>query len=331
MLHLSPVVAAAGGSPLVLWGGLVLVFAGIGALVWSVVAGGASRPVIDLDGSRAKGTYNADKGPGGLQGFAERAYAFAEHLMAEKPSGRRVENALENAGLALRPGEFVVFAALAGAGLGFLVSTQLGPVVGLAMAGLGSMVLPRVYLDRKATKRSSMFTDQLADTLMLLSSSMRGGQGLTGAIDAVAREGEWPTADEFRRVMVEVRLGRDLIEALRAMADRVGSEDFNWVIPAIQINREVGGDLAEVLDTIANTVRDRVDIRRQVKTLSAEGRLSAYVLLALPIGIAGMVQMSNPAYISELTHGIGLLVAGAGVLLMTIGGFWLFKLCKIEM
>ena len=95
-------------------------------------------------------------------------------------------------------------------------------------------------------------------------------------------------------------------------------------------NREVGGDLAEVLDTVSSTIRDRADIRRQVKTLSAEGRLSAYVLLGLPVAIAFMVRGSNPEYIGELEHGLGLYVAGGGVALMVIGGFWLFSLCKIE-
>jgi tight adherence protein B len=150
------------------------------------------------------------------------------------------------------------------------------------------------------------------------------------AVDSVAKEGDAPASEEFRRVVVESRLGRDLVDSLKSMGKRLDSEDFQWVIPAIEINREVGGDLAEVLDTVATTVRDRADIRRQVKTLSAEGRMSAYVLLALPIAIAMMVRASNPTYIGELTHGTGLWLAGIGILLMVIGGFWLFSLCKIE-
>ena len=114
------------------------------------------------------------------------------------------------------------------------------------------------------------------------------------------------------------------------MCERLDSEDFGWVIPAIEINREVGGDLAEVLETVASTVRDRADIRRQVKTLSAEGKMSAYVLLGLPVVIALMVKASNPAYIGALMVGTGLWLSGACVLLMIIGGVWLFKLCKIE-
>jgi tight adherence protein B len=150
------------------------------------------------------------------------------------------------------------------------------------------------------------------------------------AIDSVAKEGDAPASDEFRRVVTETRLGRDLIDSLRAMADRIQSEDFNWVIPAIEINREVGGDLAEVLDTVAGTIRDRADIRRQVKTLSAEGRLSAYVLLSLPIGIAAFINFSNPSYLVELRTSPGYYLAGIAILAMIVGGVWLFKLCKIE-
>ena len=145
----------------------------------------------------------------------------------------------------------------------------------------------------------------------------------------VAREGEKPASEEFKRVVTETRLGRDLIDSLRAMSDRVRSEDFNWVIPAIEINREVGGDLAEVLDTVAGTIRDRADIRRQVKTLSAEGKLSAYVLLSLPVGIALFINISTPEYLAELRHSPGYYLAGAAVLLMVIGGAWLFKIVKI--
>ena len=111
-------------------------------------------------------------------------------------------------------------------------------------------------------------------------------------------------------MIVEARLGRDVVDAMKAMADRVRSEDFGWVVPAIEINREVGGDLAEVLDTVAKTIRDRADLRRQVKTLSAEGKFSAYVLLSLPVAITLIIRASNPTYIAALGHGKGGLYGG---------------------
>jgi tight adherence protein B len=129
---------------------------------------------------------------------------------------------------------------------------------------------------------------------------------------------------------VESRLGRDLTEALHAAAARVGGEDFQWVVRAIDIHREVGGDLAEVLDTVGETVRERNQLRGQVKALTAEGRISAYILLALPIVLALALKLVNPEYFGELTHGIGLALLGVGGGLMAVGALWFQKLCRLE-
>ena len=131
-------------------------------------------------------------------------------------------------------------------------------------------------------------------------------------------------------MVVETRLGRDLVDAMRSAAVRVKSEDMSWVVPAVEINREVGGDLAEVLDQVGQTIRDRADLKRQVKTLSAEGRLSAVILLGLPFTLAGFIKMSNPEYMDPLFKGIGLYLVGMAGLAMVLGGFWLLKICKIE-
>lgn len=264
-----------------------------------------------------------------LTGVAANLTNVAERYLENRGKTRGLNSALERAGLNMRPGEWIMvkMAAVAVfAALGFTVFSIFGAIGGLVVG----MFMTRKYLKRRGTKRSNKFGDQLSDVLQLLSSSLRAGQGLMQAMDSVAKEADAPASVEFQRIVTESRLGRDVVDSLRATSDRVQCEDFNWVIPAIEINREVGGDLAEVLDTVAATIRDRADIRRQVKTLSAEGRMSAYVLLALPIGIAIMVQGSNPEYIKELTYGLGLWVAAGGILLMIIGGTWLFKLCKIE-
>jgi tight adherence protein B len=180
-----------------------------------------------------------------------------------------------------------------------------------------------------ARRRQSKFESQLGGTLQLLSGTLRAGYAILQAFDAVAREADGPTNAEFRRIILETRLGRDLSDALRAMAERVGGDDTAWVVQAIEIHRQVGGDLAEVLDRVAETIREREQVRRQVKALSAEGRLSAYVLLALPVLIAGFLGMTNPEYIGELAHGGGLILAAIGVVLMVIGAAWLKKLCRL--
>ena len=145
----------------------------------------------------------------------------------------------------------------------------------------------------------------------------------------MTREAESPTAEEFKRLTIETRLGRDFVEALQSLADRVGSEDFRWVVQAIQIQREVGGDLSAILDSVAGTVRDRTRIRRQVSALSAEGRMSAWVLMILPFGLGGMMAVTNREYLSPLfSTGTGIRLLAVGALLLTVGGLWLRRIVK---
>jgi tight adherence protein B len=179
-----------------------------------------------------------------------------------------------------------------------------------------------------AGRRRTQFADQLADTLQLLGSSLRAGYGLVQAVDAVAKEAPSPTDAEFRRVVVESRLGRDLSASLWAAARRLEVVDFDWVVQAIEIHREVGGDLAEVLDNVGATIRDRNQLRRQVKALTAEGRYSAYVLLALPFVLALLMKVINPEYMGDLFKGFGLVLVGFGGVLMVTGTVWLRKLCR---
>jgi tight adherence protein B len=150
------------------------------------------------------------------------------------------------------------------------------------------------------------------------------------SLDAVARESETPTSDEFRRLVVETRLGRDLDDGLEAMADRVGNEDFRWVVQAIQIHRQIGGDLAEVLDNVHQTLRERNQMRRKIKALSGEGKLSAIILFVLPLAMLVFVAAVNPDYLSELTGrtlGVVMLL-GAGAL-MVVGGLWMRRITRL--
>ena len=240
-----------------------------------------------------------------------------------------INDALETAGINLRPGEYVLLVgALMVGGGGFTYAAK-GPIVGLA-ATLFILMAGFMVLRMKAGRRRNAFGTQLGDVLQLLSSSMRAGQSLMQALDAVSREAESPAAEEFRRVIVETRFGRDLLDSLHALAARMECEDLTWVIPAIEINRTVGGDLGEVLDNVGQTIRDRADVRRQIKTLSAEGRISAYVLLAMPIGLALFLKTTNPTYMEALFHGTGLYLLAAAGVLMTIGTLWMLQLCKIK-
>jgi tight adherence protein B len=188
-----------------------------------------------------------------------------------------------------------------------------------------------MLLKVRAGRRQAAFADQLDDSLQLMAGSLRAGHSLLRAVDSVSQEAASPTSEEFARIVNETRVGRDLNDALDEVAARMGSEDFVWVAQAIAIHREVGGNLAEVLDAVSHTIRERNAIRRQVKALSAEGKLSAIVLMALPFGVTGFISLTNPAYLARFTESFMgyALLATAGVMLL-IGGLWLKKTVKIK-
>lgn len=262
-----------------------------------------------------------------LQGLTERAGAAATRVMSaaqETFLGRW----LERAGLDLRPGEFIVIVGAATLGVFALVAVTVSLLAAVIAAGL-TVLAAKIVVDLLAHRRQAHFADQLADVLLLMSGTLRAGYGTAQAIEAATRESEWPTADEFRRLVIESRLGRDFTDAMRAMADRVGSQDLEWVVQAFEIHAEVGGDLAEVLDTVANTIRERNRVRNQIKVLSAEGILSGIILFALPVVVAAILTITNPNYLDELFGtGRGQVMLTVAIALQLLGGVWLRQLVK---
>jgi tight adherence protein B len=214
-----------------------------------------------------------------------------------------------------------------GAGLaGWVVE---GPLFGLFVAVLVP-VLARVVLGLKASRRRTAFVNQLEGSLQLMASSLRSGQSFLQALTSVARDSPEPSREEFTRVLNESRVGRDVGQALDEMAVRMGSADLVWVAEAIAINREVGGNLALILDRVTDTIRERNQVRRQVAVLSSEGRISAFVLMALPVGIAGFLSVSSPEYIGRLVESpLGWTMLGVSAVMLLLGGLWLRKLVRI--
>ncbi|HVM40773.1 MAG TPA: type II secretion system F family protein, partial [Acidimicrobiia bacterium] len=203
--------------------------------------------------------------------------------------------------------------------------------VGALLAAVGVPVAAWGIVSTVRTRRQRKLAEQLGDTLQLLAGSLRAGHGLVQALDMVTREAESPTAEEFHRVIVEARLGRDLAESLDALAARSGNEDIEWVVQAIRIHREVGGDLAEILDRVGETIRDRNRVRGQIRSLTAEGRLSAIILMALPFLVGAWMYMSNRPYVEELTaRPQGRVLLFVGAVLMSIGAAVMRRLVKPE-
>jgi len=242
-----------------------------------------------------------------------------------------LDERLEQAGMPILAGEFIALTvACALAGVIFAGLLLQNVIFVLLIAGLAALI-PYFWMVRSQRKRQNRLLEQLADTLSILASSLRAGYSFLQALDTVSKEIGEPSASEFQRVVAEIRLGRPIDDALAAMAMRIKSEDLKWAVIAINIQRQVGGNLAEVLDIVANTVRERAYIRRQVNVLSAEGKLSVAILASLPFGILMYLTIVNPDYVRPLfttTAGIILLVA-AGTL-MAVGIWIMTRIVKID-
>jgi tight adherence protein B len=262
--------------------------------------------------------------------FTDSTVGAVERLLAggKKSSGERA--ALDQAGLKMARGDFVVLVGAVAVVAGFVGFILQGPVFAVLFFGL-TPILAVMYLSFQTQRRRARFEAQLGDTLTMVSGGLRAGHSVLRAIDAVAQEASEPTATEFSRVVNETRLGRDLQDSLNDVSLRMKSEDFNWMAQAIEINREVGGDLAEVFDQVGETIRERAQIKGTVKALSAEGKLSAIILMALPVLLFILIGLANPKYSGQLTsHPVGWMLIGIAIVMMTIGGLWIRKISDLK-
>jgi tight adherence protein B len=255
----------------------------------------------------------------------------AEDMAAERGMLGALESALAQANLPLRPGEAIAgaigLAIVSGllAGL-FTQSTITGLVIGVLTLAILGMAVNTV-----ASRERKRFEAQLPDTLNLISTSLRAGYSMLQSVEAVANEASEPTGREFKRAINETRLGRSPVDALKDVAERMGSQDFDWAVLAISIQREVGGNLAEVLQTAADTMLQRNRLRREMKALTAEGRISAIVLGALPFFLFGFLFTTNRSYLQPmLDNTIGRIAMGGVLLLITAGIVWLNKIVTVE-
>jgi len=244
--------------------------------------------------------------------------------------GRGLAGRLELAGIRTRASDVVVLTVAASLAAGALVMLVVGPAIGLVVA----VIIPAVgwfILGFLVGRRKRAFANQLDSTLQMMAASLRAGYSLLQSLQSMSSEADSPTKEELSRVINETRIGRPLNESLIDVANRMGSEDFNWVSQAIAINREVGGNLADVLDGVARTIRDRNQLQRQVASLASEGKLSAVILMALPFGVTAFLTMSNPGYLNRLfTTTIGWGIVVAAIIMLTVGGIWLRSTVKIK-
>jgi tight adherence protein B len=297
----------------------------VALLVLGYLAAGP-RPVRLPAGRRRPGSPEEE---GALSGVAQAATSLMDRALRRRGRHGAGIAALEMAGIRMRLQDFAVLVLVAELVLGAVGVLVAGPL-GLVLALLAP-IAARVSVNVLASRRQRAFADQLDDSLQLMASSLRAGHSLLQALASVAHEADEPTSEEFARIINQTRVGRELGPSFEESARRMNSDDFAWVTQAIAINREVGGNLAEVLDGVGHTIRERSQIRRQVKALSAEGKLSAIVLMLLPFGIAGFLMLSNPEYMAKFTQSLmGYTMIVVSVILLLVGGLWLRKVVKVK-
>jgi len=264
--------------------------------------------------------------------WVPESLAQAGHRFAEATGfSARLDERLEQAGLPVLAGEFVAITVLCVLIGGTVAAVLIQNLIFVLFIAFIVGLIPYFWMVRAQRKRGQQLVDQLADTLSILATSLRAGYSFLQALDTVSKEIGEPSAGEFQRVVAEIRLGRPIDDAMTAMAMRVGSDDLKWAVIAINVQRQVGGNLAEVLDIVASTVRERAYIRRQVNVLSAEGRISVAILACLPFGIMLYIAIVNGDYIKPLfTTGIGLALLIGGGLWMGLGIFIMTRMIKID-
>lgn len=261
----------------------------------------------------------------------KRAVEFTGDVAERRGVLQKLESDLERASLPLRGAEALFFVGVAAA-LVVLATFALTRNVMLTLIfGALTVAVPRTILSIQVRRRCKAFESQLPDTLTLLAGTLRAGYSIGQGFEAVSTEIADPMGRELRRVVTETRLGRPLDESLQAVADRMQSDDFSWAVMAIRIQREVGGNLAELLVTVAETMTQRERLRRDVKTLTAEGRMSAIVLGLLPPALGVLMWVINPSYMSKLFEpGLGYILLGLAAVAMLIGFAWMKKIITIE-
>jgi tight adherence protein B len=268
----------------------------------------------------------------GDSAVARSAVELAGRVVARRDLEGVLGTKLEAAGVPMRPAEWLILhVGIAVLGGVILLLISGGGLLATALGFLAGLVLPWLYLSIKEGRRTAAFLERMPDTLQLMAGGLRAGYSLPQSVDAVVQEGSEPITTEFQRALVETRLGVTIEDALEGVATRMGSIDFQWVVMAIRIQREVGGNLAEVLTTVSATLRERERLRRQVRVLSAEGRLSAWILGGLPPLFFLYLLLVRHSYVQTLwKDGIGVVMLVAGVIDLAVGVLWLRKVVQVE-
>ncbi|MFN8375830.1 MAG: type II secretion system F family protein [Anaerolineae bacterium] len=274
----------------------------------------------------------------GEQEKEEKPSAIAnavEGIIMNRSFGQKWRRQLARADIKLTVAEYAALHILAM--IGFFAAAYFvifsGQMVMSILAAFIGFFAPRIWVSRATSTRLIKFEEQLPDTLSLWVNALRSGYSVLQSMEAIARDSPEPTATEFKRVVQEVQLGIDMDDALEHLLNRVESEDLDLVVTAVNIQREVGGNLAEILEVIGTTIRERIKLKGEIRVLTSQGRITGYLLSFLPIGLALFLNAANPGYMGQMFENrlCGWPMLGAGLALIGIGTAVIQKIIDIEM
>jgi tight adherence protein B len=262
--------------------------------------------------------------------IVENAIGFAGNMVDQIDAKGSLLTKLEQARVPVRPGEYVILTISAAIVLGAVIGVTTETAIFGIAAAAAVPFLAVALLSQLISRRKRKFEAQFPDALTLIASSLSAGHTFLRAIQMMTEEAEAPISEEFARVVSETQLGAPLVEALDGMAQRLDIRDVDWVVQAIRIQQSVGGKLADLLHTLADFIRAREEIRREVAVLTAEGKMSAYILGALPIFLLFAIQTMNPGYMEPMFRGWGLIWLGGGATSIAIGMIWILRMVKVD-
>ncbi|MGN6692686.1 MAG: type II secretion system F family protein [Aquihabitans sp.] len=273
----------------------------------------------DVDVARVAAEYGTVVS--GTLGLAERA-------IRQSGSTRSLRTRIERADLSVRPSELVVIAACLGFAIGAAATAWTGRWWALVLVVLITPAITSKVLDLLAGRRNKRFAQQLPDALVLISSSLSAGHTFLRSIQLLASEAESPLSDELRRVVSETQLGTSLVDSLEHLSDRMRNRDLEWMVQAIRIQQQTGGHLTDLMATLAEVIRGREEVRREIAVLTAEGRMSAWILGLMPVALFLAVETVNPGYLDPMLQGWGIVVLALTALSMAAGVAIILKLVR---
>lgn len=297
----------------------------------SQYSGRGDKPSDNARSKRSFRKAGTNSDPAASRKLMDGAIKMTGDLAEKRGLGETIQLMLLRAGIPLKPAEFMFFHFLAVSAVGLLALVISRSALVASLVVVAAVVLPLAYINYLINQRKKAFHDQLSDLLLMLSGSLKAGHSLLQAFRVASQEMPPPASSELKKVLTEIDLGLPIEDALDSMAARIGSENLTWTVTAIKIHLQVGGNLAALLETLAATVRERDMVARQIKALTAEGRLSAIILFVLPFILAIAMFVINRSYVVLLFQTTaGQIMVGLAMIMMIVGAIWLTRIVTIE-